>query len=54
MLVFADRRTKWKYVQWTTQACAHPTVRISRLAFALRDAQPLTAKERVARDATGR
>lgn len=35
-LIHADRRAKWKYVQWVMQACAHPKVKVMHIAFALR------------------
>ena len=36
VLVHADHRSKWKYVQWIMQACAHPDIKIYKIQFAVK------------------
>ena len=36
VMIHADRGTKWKYVQWVMQACAHQDIKIYKLQFAVK------------------
>lgn len=36
VMIHADWGTKWKYVQWVMQACAHPDIKIYKLQFAVK------------------
>ena len=40
VMIHGDRMAKWKYVQWIMQVCAHPSIKIYRLQFAVR--KPVT------------
>ena len=36
VMIHADWGTKWKYVQWVMQACAHPDIKIYKLQVAVK------------------
>ena len=36
VMIHADWGTKWKYVQWVMQACAHQDIKIYKLQFAVK------------------
>ncbi len=40
VMIHADWGTKWKYVQWVMQACAHPDIKIYKLQFAIKVPKP--------------
>ncbi len=36
VMIHGDRAAKWQYVQWVMQVCAHPTIMIYKLQFAVK------------------
>jgi biopolymer transport protein ExbD len=40
VLIRCDERIRWREVQWVMQVCADPSVKIYKLQFATREAEP--------------
>lgn len=43
VMIHGDRAAKWQYVQWIMQVCAHPSIKIYKLQFAVK--KPVTKEE---------
>ena len=43
VLISADRRVRWRVIQWVMQTCADPDVKLWRLAFQVQPADGMTA-----------